>query len=127
MHSHHSKFLLTTYDPNLHLGLACDASSVRVGALLFHTNPDDSEQPTYSLCLKSFTSAEKNYSQIEQEALSIIFGVRKFLQLFYARSFLLLTDHKPGNDSHDGCQQTPEMGNYLFSIYIQACQTTWQC
>ena len=62
-----TKFL-TQYDPNLPLGLACDASSVGVGAVLFHTNQDTnqdvSEQPI-AYASKILTSAEKNYSQIE--------------------------------------------------------------
>ena len=41
-HSHQLKFLLTIYL----LELAFDTSFVRVGAVLYHTNPDGSEQPT---------------------------------------------------------------------------------
>ena len=35
------------------------------------------------------------YSQLDKEALSIIFGVAKFKQCMFGRSFILFTDHKP--------------------------------
>ena len=44
---------------------------------------------------KSLTKAERNYSQIELEALSIIFGTRKYRHFLLSRKFVLRTDHRP--------------------------------
>ena len=77
-----SSFLLITstralahYDPKLPVRLACDASAVGAGAVLFHRCEDGAQRPI-AYASKSQTQAEKNYSQIEREALSIIYGVK---------------------------------------------------
>ena len=44
---------------------------------------------------RALSSAEAHYSQIEREALAIVFAVRRLHQYIYGRRFTLRTDHKP--------------------------------
>ena len=88
---------LAHFDPKLPLGLACDASSIGIGAVLFHSYPGGSERPI-AYASKSYTSAEQHYSQIEREALNIVqyLVLKSFISFYiYGRTFSLLTDHKP--------------------------------
>ena len=65
-----------------------------VGAVISHVMPDSNEHPI-AYVSRSLSSAETNYSQLEREALAIIFRVKKFHNFLYGCPFTLVTDHKP--------------------------------
>ena len=59
-----------------------------------HRMEDHSERPI-AYASRPLSSAERNYAQLDKEALSIVFGVKHFHQYLYGRKFIIMSDHKP--------------------------------
>lgn len=70
-----SKEVFTHYDPKRELRLACDASPYGLGVVPSHIMDDGSERPIAS---RTLNPAERNYWQIDREALAIVWGVKRF-------------------------------------------------
>ena len=86
--------VLIHYNSKLPLKLDCDASSVEIRAVLSHIAETGEEKPI-AYASRSLTKAKQNFSQIEREALSIVWGVKKFNLYLCLNKFILVTDHKP--------------------------------
>ena len=86
--------VLAYFDPSCPIGISCDASESGVGAVLFLRYKDNSKRPIANAS-KTLTDTQKRYLQIQKEALSIIFSLKKYHQFPYGRPFILVTDHKP--------------------------------
>ena len=89
-----SDSILAHFDARKEQVLICDASSRGIGAVLAQRDADGAERPV-GYVSRSLSSAEVKYSQLEREALAIVFAVERFNQYLMGNMFTLITDHKP--------------------------------
>ena len=87
--------VLVHYQQDQPLILTADASPYGVAAVLSHPDPKTGADRPVAFASRSLTTAERNYSQLDREALAIIFGVSKYHQFVYGRKFIVKSDHKP--------------------------------
>ncbi|PAA51290.1 hypothetical protein BOX15_Mlig005755g5 [Macrostomum lignano] len=80
---------LANYDPKKPVALECDASQKGLGGVLIQDN-----RPVLYIS-KRLSEAEKKYSQIEREALAIVWSTQRCQRFLAGRHFKLITDHRP--------------------------------
>ncbi|XP_054276486.1 uncharacterized protein K02A2.6-like [Macrosteles quadrilineatus] len=85
--------VIIPFDPNLNLILTTDASPTGVAAVLSH-EIEGVEHPI-AYASRSLNPSEMNYSQLDREALAIIFGVNHFYNYLLGKKFILVTDNEP--------------------------------
>eukprot|EP00117_Sycon_ciliatum_P008805 scpid39753/ scgid0465/ Retrovirus-related Pol polyprotein from transposon 17.6; Protease; Reverse transcriptase; Endonuclease len=87
---------LQLYDPNYSTKLSADASSYGLGAVLYQRSSPETTWRPVACASRSLTPAERNYAQIEKEALAITWATSRFeMYLLGMHTFLIETDHKP--------------------------------
>lgn len=86
--------VLVHFNPAKPVCLSCDASPYGIGAVLAHKDTEGREHPI-AFASRSLSKAEQNYSQLDKEALALVFGVERFHQYLWGIPFQAHTDHKP--------------------------------
>ena len=80
--------VLVHYDGTLPLTLSRDASPYGVGAVLLHML-STGEEKLIAFVSRTLTATERRYSQLDNEALALVFDVWKYHQYLCSRHFEL--------------------------------------
>lgn len=81
--------VLAYFNPEKELTLQVDSSKDGLGAVLMQ------QGRPMKYASRALTSSERNWAQMEKEALSVLFGVQRFHQYTYGRQVTVENDHKP--------------------------------
>lgn len=79
-----SDLFLLRFDPKLEIIMASDASNYGIGTVLLHKHKDGSVK-VIAHASRTFLSIDKNYNQIEKEALAIIFAAKILHKFIHER------------------------------------------
>ena len=80
---------LAYYDSSKELVIQADSSKHGIGAVLLQ----DGRPIEYAS--RALTPSERNWAQIEKEALAVLYGLERFDQYTYGRPITIENDHKP--------------------------------
>ena len=105
-----SRNILRHFNPDHETSIETDASSYGIGAVLLQRSSKYDYWSPVQFASRTLNSAERNYSQIEREGLSVIFALDRFREFLLGCSFLIFNDHKPlftlfakDKPEHDSC------------------------
>ena len=80
---------LAYYDPSKELVIQVDSSKHGLGAVLLQ------DGRPIECASRALTPSERNWAQIEKEALAVLYGLERFDQYTYGRPITVENDHKP--------------------------------
>jgi len=86
---------LAYFNPVWDTEVICDASPHGLGAILVQSNPQDlNEKVIIAFASRALSKLEMKYSQVEREALALIWAVKRLNQYVYGKKFKLYSDAK---------------------------------
>ena len=86
--------VLALYNPNARTKICADASAYGLGAVLLQHHEREDWKPI-AYASKSMSETKKRYSQIEKEALALVWACEKFADYIIGKHIQIETDHKP--------------------------------
>ena len=86
--------MLAIYDPEASLKISSDVSAYGLGAVLLQSSADNTWKPV-AYASRFMSDTEQCYSQIEKEALGIVWDCEKFKDYVLGKYISIETDHKP--------------------------------
>ena len=86
---------LQYFDPRKESEVYVDASPVGICAILMQKEPDSEIRYNVHFASRALTPTEQRYSQIEREALAVVWGCEHLNMYLYGSQFTVITDHKP--------------------------------
>ena len=87
--------VLQLYNPKYETLIETDSSGYGIGVVFMqYKNPNDEWHPCHYVS-RTLNNAEKNYSNIEREALSVVFVCEKFRKFLLGSYFTIRNYHKP--------------------------------
>lgn len=86
---------LCAFNPLLETIVSADASSFGLGAVLRQKQSDSQVLRPVAYISRALSDTEKNYAQIEKEALAVTWACERFQNYLLGLNFQIETDHKP--------------------------------
>ena len=83
------------FNPNYETLLECDGSGYGIGAVLLQRKSPNDSFKVIEFASRSLNQAEKHYSNIERECLSVIFGIDKFKKYLMGSHFTIINNQQP--------------------------------
>ena len=111
-----SKQVLTHYDPQLPVIIQTDACEAGISGVMSHIMPTGEEKPVIFIS-RALSKSERNYSQLDREALAIYWTLKKLHRFLFLKKFTLVTDCQALTSIFHPCKQIPQLSAQRLQRY----------